>query len=159
MAFSRYCVISLLQFMTSLKVIALETLFLLLMKHMLTIKAPHFSPSGTISQENLSILQDDEFCCYCFFCDDSNGTLLSCRSKNLDKHISEWEEYLRDSKLLAKLSESDMTATEAKYHKKCLTELYHRVKLKGNDEKSEKELFTILELVFIQPHTLSAYKL
>ena len=89
MAFSRYCVISLLQFMTSLKVTALETLFLLLMKHMLTIKAPHFSPSGTISQENLSILQSDEFCCYCFFCDDGNGTLLSCRSKNLDKHISE----------------------------------------------------------------------
>ena len=82
---------------------------------------------------------------YCFFCDDGNGTLLSCRSKNLDKHVSEWAEYLRDSKLLAKLSEGDMIATEAKYHQKCLTKLYNRVKSKRNDEKSEKELFTIVE--------------
>ena len=74
---------------------------------------------------------------YCFFCDDSNGTLLSCRSKNLDKHVSEWAEYLQDFKLLEKLSESDMTTTEAKYHKKCLTELYNRVKSKQNVEKSE----------------------
>ena len=44
-----------------------------------------------------------------------------------------------------KLSEGDMTATEAKYHKKCLTELYNIMKLKRNDEKSEKELFTIVE--------------
>ena len=53
-----------------------------------------------------------------FFCD--NKTLLSCQSKNLDNHVSEWAEYLRNSKLLGKLSEGDMTATEAKYHKKCL---------------------------------------
>ena len=65
--------------------------------------------------------------------------------KNLDKHVSEWVENLRDSKLLANLSEGDMIATEAKYHKKCLTELYKRVKSKLNDEKSEKELFTIVE--------------
>ena len=84
---------------------------------------------------------------YCFFCDDSNGTLLSCRSKNLDKHVSEWAEYLQDFKLLEKLSEGDMTTTEAKYHKKCLTELYNRVKSKQNVEKSEKELFTIVEAI------------
>ena len=30
-----------------------------------------------------------------------------------------------DFKLLEKLSEGDMTTTEAKYHKKCLTELYN----------------------------------
>ena len=38
-----------------------------------------------------------------------------------------------------------MTATEAKYRMKCLTELYNRKKSKQNDEKSEKELFTIQE--------------
>ena len=80
---------------------------------------------------------------YCFFCDVGNRTLLSCRSKNLDKPVSEWAEYLRDSKPLAKLSEGGMTATDAKYHKKSLTELYNRVKSKRNDEKSEKELFTM----------------
>ena len=82
---------------------------------------------------------------YCFFRDDGNGTLLSCQSKNLDMHVSEWPEYLRDSKLLAKLSEGLKNATEANYHKKCLTELYNRVKSKRNDEKSETELFTIVE--------------
>ena len=82
---------------------------------------------------------------YCFFGDDGNGTFLSCRSKNLGKHVSEWAEYLWDSKLLAKLNEADMTATEAKYHRKCLTELYNRVKSKQNDEKSEKKLFTVVE--------------
>ena len=38
-----------------------------------------------------------------------------------------------------------MTATEAKYHKKRLTDVYNRVKSKRNDEISEKELFTIVE--------------
>ena len=84
---------------------------------------------------------------YCFFCDDGTlvGTLLSCWSQNLDKHISEWAEHLQDSKLLAKISENDMTATEAKYHNKCLTELNNRVNRKRKNEKSEKELLTIVE--------------
>ena len=38
-----------------------------------------------------------------------------------------------------------MTATEAKYQKQCLTELCNRVKSKRNDEKSEQELFTLVE--------------
>ena len=63
----------------------------------------------------------------------------------MDKNVSEWAENLQDSKLLAKLSEGDLTTTEAKYHKKCLIELYNRVKSKRNDEKSEKELLTIVE--------------
>ena len=62
MALSRYCVISLLQFMKSLKIIALETLFLPMMKHTLTIKTLNILLSGTVSQENLSILQCGEFC-------------------------------------------------------------------------------------------------
>ena len=82
---------------------------------------------------------------YCFFCNNGNEILLSCLSKNLDNHVREWAEYLRVSKLLAKLSEGDMTATEAKYRKKCLTELYNKLKSKRNDEKSKKELFTIVE--------------
>ena len=40
-----------------------------------------------------------------------------------------------------------MTETGAKYRKKCLTELYKRVKSKRNDEKNEKELFTIVESI------------
>ena len=82
---------------------------------------------------------------YCFFRDDRNGTLPSCQSKNLDKHISEWAEYLRNSELLEKFNESYKNATETNYHKKCLTELYNRVKSKRNDEKSETKLYTIVE--------------
>ena len=63
----------------------------------------------------------------------------------MDKHVTEWTEYLQKSKLLAKLSEGDMTATEAGYHKKRLTELYNRMKSKRNNGKSEKELFTNVE--------------
>ena len=33
---------------------------------------------------------------YFFFCDNGNGTLLSCQSKNLNNHAGECEEYLRD---------------------------------------------------------------
>ena len=33
---------------------------------------------------------------------------------------------LGGTQLLAKLSEGDMIATEAKYHRKCLIKLYHR---------------------------------
>ena len=62
MALSRYYVILLLQLMTSLKVTALEILFLLIMKHMLTIKAPNISLPGKISQEDPPILQCDKFC-------------------------------------------------------------------------------------------------
>ena len=38
-----------------------------------------------------------------------------------------------------------MTATETKYHNKCLTELNNRVNRKRKKEKSEKELLTIVE--------------
>ena len=145
MALSRYCVILMLQLMTSLKVIALEILFLLIMKRMLKIKHPIFHFQAQSPKKTRRSFSATNFVDYCFFRDDGNGTLLSCQSKNLDKHVSEWGEYLRDSKLLAKLSEHDKNATEANYHKKCLTELYNRVKSKRNDEKSETELFTIVE--------------
>ena len=74
MALSRYYVISLLQLMTSLKVIALEILFLLIMKYMLTIQAPNISVLATISQENLSFSSATNFVNYCFFRDDGNET-------------------------------------------------------------------------------------
>ena len=144
MALSRYYAILLLQFMTSLKIIALETLFLLIMSHMLTTKAPNIHFQAQSPKKIHRSFSATNFVNYCFFCDDGNGTLLSCRSKNLDKHVSEWAEYLGDSKLLTKLSEGDVTATEAKCHKKCLTELYNGVKLKRNDERSEKKLVTIV---------------
>ena len=74
----------------------------------------------------------------CFFCDNDDNELISCRTSNLSKHVREWSEYLMDARLIAKLSEGDMMATEAKYHKKCLTNLYNHFKSKKNSVKGEK---------------------
>ena len=46
----------------------------------------------------------------------------------LDKHVRKAAEFLEDTTLLAQLSAGDMVAREAKYHKKCLTSLYNRVR-------------------------------
>ena len=91
MTFSRYCVISLLQFMTSfLKVIALESICLQL-------KQPIFHFQAQSPKKTTRSFCATNFIDYCFFCHDGNGTLLSCQSKNMNKHVSEWVEYLRDS--------------------------------------------------------------
>ena len=62
----------------------------------------------------------------CFFCDDSEGELLLCYTKELSKHVANWAKALSDSKVLAKLSAGDMVATESKYHKICLTGIFNR---------------------------------
>ena len=62
----------------------------------------------------------------CFFCNSEEGILFKCATTSLSKHVNVWATYLKDSKLLAKLSEGDMHAIEAKYHKKCLTETYNK---------------------------------
>ena len=88
----------------------METLLLLIMKHIITIKLSNISLSGKTRRS----FSTTNFVDYCFFCDDVNWTLLSCLSKNLDKHVSKW------------------------------AWLHKRVKSKRNDEKSEKELFTVV---------------
>ena len=47
-------------------------------------------------------------------------TLLATTSK-LDSNVRKTVIQLGDSKLLAKLSEGDMIAIDARYHKQCLT--------------------------------------
>ena len=37
---------------------------------------------------------------------------------------------MQDSKLLAKISEGDITATESKYHKNHLTNMHNKLKVK-----------------------------
>ena len=46
-----------------------------------------------------------------------------CQTLSLDKGVKEVAQELVDIKLLAKLSEGDMIATGAKYHRKCLIRL------------------------------------
>ena len=80
----------------------------------LQLKYPIFHFQAQSFKKTRRSFSATNFVDYCFFCDDGNGTLLFCQSKNLEKHASEWAEYLRNSKLLAKLSEGYMTATEGK---------------------------------------------
>ncbi|XP_065669903.1 uncharacterized protein LOC124808522 [Hydra vulgaris] len=61
----------------------------------------------------------------------------------LDKKVRRYAEILSDSKLLAKLSEGDLVATEAHYHKACLSQLYNRIRSLQKDQpvlKSESNI-------------------
>ena len=46
------------------------------------------------------------------FCDKNDRKLYSCATKLLNKHVNKWAVYMQDRKLLAKLNEGDMAATE-----------------------------------------------
>ena len=73
----------------------------------------------------------------CFFCGScqSDETLHFCRTLYLDMRVRKIALDLADTELLAKLSEGDMVATEAKYHSKCLVKLYNRYR-NHNEKKS-----------------------
>ena len=81
----------------------------------------------------------------CFFCNKSDGKLYSCTAKLRKKHVNEWAVYMQDSKLLAKLSEGDMTTTGAKYQKNCLTNMYNKFKAKQKNAAVEKELLSTIK--------------
>ena len=67
----------------------------------------------------------------CFFCDETvgeNERLVNASTFDLDSRLRECAGILCDDLLLAKLSRGDVIALEAKYHKRCLTTLYSRVR-------------------------------
>ena len=72
----------------------------------------------------------DNFKVRCFFCekDDLEVNLTNAQTLGLDKNVRDAAKELFDEKLLAKLSEGDMVAVEARYHKQCLAALYNRLK-------------------------------
>ena len=74
---------------------------------------------------------------YFFFCDQTDDAvnLHQCQTLLLDKCVRKMAQELVDTKLLAKLSEGDMIATEAKYHCNCLSRLYNAY-LDHNTKKS-----------------------
>ena len=78
----------------------------------------------------------------CFFCDkdDTREPLHSARTDKVDTRVREYAHALQDRKLLGKLSEGDMHALDAKYHRKCLTALSNRVrKYKSEGEKCDQK--------------------
>ena len=66
----------------------------------------------------------------CFFCDreDSIENLTQAQTFELDRKVRNAASQLCDEKLLARLSEGDMIAVEALYHKTCLSALYNRLR-------------------------------
>ncbi|KAG0715668.1 hypothetical protein GWK47_011424 [Chionoecetes opilio] len=66
----------------------------------------------------------------CFFCNKPAGTadLHEAATKELDKNVRRCATELGDTELLAKLSEGDMIAIEAKYHRNCLRALYNKIR-------------------------------
>ena len=64
----------------------------------------------------------------CFFCEkvDVGGNLTEVQTLGLDKRVRDAAKILKDERLLARLSEEDMVAVKARYHKPCLTELYNK---------------------------------
>ena len=63
----------------------------------------------------------------CFFCDKEAGPagLHEVATMGMDQMIPKYATELKDTTLLAKLALADMVELDAKYHKKCLCDLYN----------------------------------
>ena len=62
----------------------------------------------------------------------------------MDKKVREAAGELLDERLIAKLVEGDLVATESKYHKTCLAEFYNKVRTfasKASTAEQENRLF------------------
>ena len=65
----------------------------------------------------------------CFFCNKDEGILHKVTTYRLDRRVRKCAFMLQDTVLLTKLSEGDMIALDAVYHKNCLTNLYKTTSL------------------------------
>ena len=78
----------------------------------------------------------------CFFCDTAkvNEELHTCQTLYLDMRIRNIAQEMNNAKLLIKLSEGDMVATEAKYHRGCLIMLYNSYRKHNYNKMEEREV-------------------
>ena len=83
--------------------------------------------SGEVQKSKVTrqSMQARTFTDACFLCE-GKGDLIHCRSLELDRKVQKMAEVLKDSKLLTKLAEGDVCATEAVYHKKCFTDCFNK---------------------------------
>ena len=105
----------------------------------------------------------ENFCPTCFFCDqkDLDDNLTKAQTLGLDKRVRDAAVSLRDEKLLARLSEGDLIAVEAVYHKTCLAALYNRVRnLNGSTsgEESEQSIIEGVALAEVLEYIKSSYE-
>ena len=87
----------------------------------------------------------------CFFCEkreetgQSDGRLWQVRTFTVDTRVRQCATLLGDFKLLSKLSEGDMIATEAKYHTGCLIAYYNRAqRMKCYDTEQDANIHGIV---------------
>ncbi|CAC5399642.1 unnamed protein product [Mytilus coruscus] len=75
----------------------------------------------------------------CFFCNtiEEDERLREATTYAIDNRVRECAQKLQDTALLAKLSAGDLVAQEAKYHAKCLLDLYRKASRVANDDESE----------------------
>ncbi|CAC5391642.1 unnamed protein product [Mytilus coruscus] len=74
-----------------------------------------------------------------FFCDtiEEDERLREAATYGIDNRVRDCAQKLQDTALLAKLSAGDLVAQEAKYHAKCLLDLYRKASRVANDDESE----------------------
>ena len=90
-----------------------------------------------------------------FFCGKSDTTINmhQCQTSRLSNKVKHIATEIGNTKLLAKLSEGDMVATEAKYHSKCLLELYNQYS-DVNRVQSNNEETNLIEGIFLSCFTV-----
>ncbi|KAG7162446.1 hypothetical protein Hamer_G007990 [Homarus americanus] len=84
-----------------------------------------------------------------FFHQDLGQQYHQVQTLGVDKHVRQAAELLEDTALLAQLSEGDMVAREAKYHKRCLTFLYNKARAVSETEKWETTYETVVSSVVL----------
>ena len=81
------------------------------------------------SRKTRSIFDAKNFQNICFLCNESTAEQPHLvTSLEMDKKVREAAAELLDERFIVRLSESDLTATESKYHKTCLAEFYNKVR-------------------------------
>ena len=86
---------------------------------------------------------------HCFFCEsiDSPENLHSACTLEVDRKVRECASLVNDSKLIGKLASGDMVATEAKYHVKCLVNLYNNArKVKCSSENASSSPYKPIDM-------------
>ena len=99
----------------------------------------------------------------CFFCNvHKDGGLHKVTTYRLDRRVRKCALILQDTLILAKLSEGDMIALDAFYHKHCLTNFYRKAssaieKCEYHDSDRESHGVALAELVtFIEESALNS---
>jgi len=72
----------------------------------------------------------------CLFCDSMDGELHSASTFSIDHTVRQYAIKLKDTNLRRKNAAGDLVAIEAKYHKSCMTKLFHDAR---DAQKSSEE--------------------